>query len=172
MSIFPTSLKSSVSDIQDMGGVMHKKTAGVTLVELMVTLAVLAVLVSIGYPMYTEQVRKARRSDARGGVMELAMAMDRHDATFGRYTESTVAVSGISYTDGSPTPGVNATFDDDVARIARQYRDHFQFTITADADTYTITATPTGTDSDCTSISIDQTGTKTAVPSGNVDLCW
>ena len=151
---------------------MRKKLAGVTLVELMVTLAVLAILVSVGYPMYTDQVRKARRADARGGVMELAMAMDRHEGAFGRYTESKTSITGVTFTDGNPTPGVNATFDDDVTRIANQYSEFFAFTITADADTYTITAVPTGTDSVCTSISIDQTGTKTAVPTGNVDLCW
>jgi type IV pilus assembly protein PilE len=161
-----------------MGGVMHKKTAGVTLVELMVTLAVLAILVSIGYPMYTDQVRKSRRVDARGGVMELAMAMDRHEGAFGRYTESATTIAGITFADGSPTPGLNATFDDDVTRIAAQYREFFNFTITADNDTYTITATPTGgqaNDSDCASFSINQIGTKSALDSStsdNTNLCW
>jgi type IV pilus assembly protein PilE len=157
---------------------MRKKVAGVTLVELMITLAVLAILVSIGYPMYTDQVRKARRADARGAVMELAMAMDRHEGSFGRYTESNATITGVTFTDGAPLPGVNATFDDDVTRIARQYSDFFNFTINADAGTYTITATPTGgqvNDEDCVSFSINQIGTKTALDSSSADntnLCW
>lgn len=151
---------------------MRKFASGLTLVELMVTLAVLAIIAAIGYPMYTAQVQKARRADARAGVMELAMAEEREYGSWGGYTESNVAIAGITFADGAPTPDANSTFNDDVTRVANEYSNYYTFTITADDSTYTIRATPTGVqvnDAACTFYSVDQTGTKNAT---DVNLCW
>ncbi|MBA1331553.1 pilus assembly protein PilE, partial [Candidatus Endoriftia persephone str. Guaymas] len=58
---------------------------GFTLIELMITIAVLVILVGIGYPLYSEQLQKARRVDARSGLMRLAMAEERFYALNGSY---------------------------------------------------------------------------------------
>jgi type IV pilus assembly protein PilE len=150
---------------------MRKRAAGLTLVELMITLAILAIIASVGYPMYTAQVLKARRADARAGVMELAMAEEREFAAWGGYSESN-SITGVTFADGAPAPDANSTFDDDVARIAREYGQFYTFTITADNSTYTISAAPTAvqaSDTACASFSVDQTGAKNAT---DVDLCW
>ena len=42
-----------------------RKIRGFTLVELMVAVAVLAILTAIAYPMYQDQVRKSRRATTR-----------------------------------------------------------------------------------------------------------
>lgn len=152
----------------------HTKRAvlGLTLVELMVVLAVLAIIATIGYPMYTAQVQKGRRVDARAGVMELAMAQEREFAAWGGYSEPSVAITGITATDGTPAPNANSNFHGDLRRIAGQYSDFYSFTITADNNTFSITATATGVqaaDGACATFGIDQTGAKSAT---NVDLCW
>ncbi len=143
---------------------MRKRALGLTLVELMITLAILAIIASVGYPMYTAQVLKARRADARAGVMELAMAQEREFAAWGGYSES-ASITGVTFTDGAPAPDANSNFDDDVARIAGEYGQFYTFTITADNSTYTISAAPTGgqaSDTSCAAFSVNQAGVKSA----------
>jgi len=150
----------------------RRRAAGLTLVELMVTLAVLAIIVTIGYPMYTAQVQKARRADARAGVMEIAMAQEREFAAWGGYSEPTGAIAGITSNDGAPAPDANSVFNTDMARIGAQYGANYTFTVTATDTTFTITATATGkqaSDASCATFSVDQTGTKGAT---DVNLCW
>ncbi|MBS3745013.1 MAG: prepilin-type N-terminal cleavage/methylation domain-containing protein, partial [Wenzhouxiangellaceae bacterium] len=45
-----------------------KNTRGFTLIELMITVAILAILVGIALPAYQNQVQKARRADAVSGL--------------------------------------------------------------------------------------------------------
>jgi len=56
---------------------MNKQTA-FTLIELMVTVAIVGILASIAYPSYQDSVRKSRRADVKGVVLGLANAMERH----------------------------------------------------------------------------------------------
>ncbi|MFT6276423.1 MAG: type IV pilus assembly protein PilE, partial [Halioglobus sp.] len=48
-----------------------KKTAGFTLIELMVVVAVIGLLLAIVMPNYSESVRKSRRADAIKTLMEM-----------------------------------------------------------------------------------------------------
>jgi type IV pilus assembly protein PilE len=147
---------------------------GITLVELMVVIAILAILATIGYPMYVEQVQKGRRVDARSGVMEIALAMEKEFAAWGQYSEPTATIAGISATDGTPAPDANSNFHANLRQIAELYTDYYNFTITAGNanDTFIVTATPTGIQADdtkCAFLSVNQVGVKTAT---DVDLCW
>ncbi len=150
----------------------RRAVLGLTLVELMITLAVMAILAAVGYPMYTAQVQKSRRVEARAAVMEIAMAQEREFGAWGGYSEPSVAIAGVTANDGAPAPDASSNFNGDVTRIAAQYTDFYSFTITADNDTFAITATATGTqaaDTDCATFGIDQSGLKTAT---DVNLCW
>ena len=49
-----------------------RQTAGFTLIEMMIVIAILAIIIAIAYPAYTEQVRKARRADAVASMMATA----------------------------------------------------------------------------------------------------
>jgi len=61
------------------------KTRGFTLIELMITVAVVAIIAAIAYPSYQEQIRKTRRSDAKAALMNAAAIMERHYTQFGQY---------------------------------------------------------------------------------------
>jgi type IV pilus assembly protein PilE len=143
-----------------------KFSFGLTLIELMVTIAVLAFITAIGYPLYTAQVQKGRRVDARSGVMELAMAEERERAAWGGYSEPSVAIPGITSADSKPIPNASSVFHEDLMRIADQYGEFYSFNITADQDTFTIEATPVApqdADTTCDSFAIDQAGRKFAI---------
>ena len=53
------------------------RQAGVTLVELMVAVSIVAILASVAYPSYLEQVRKGRRAEAQAVLMEASQFLER-----------------------------------------------------------------------------------------------
>jgi len=59
--------------------------SGFTLVEVMIALAIVAILASIAYPSYQEQVRKSRRGHCPGELQLLANAMERSFTLTGTY---------------------------------------------------------------------------------------
>ena len=59
--------------------------AGFTLVELMVVLAVIAVLISIVAPHYTGRINRAEEAVLRENLTIMREALDRHFADAGRY---------------------------------------------------------------------------------------
>lgn len=54
---------------------------GFTLIELMITVAIVAILASIAYPSYQNQVRASARNAAQADMMELAQWMERRFTT-------------------------------------------------------------------------------------------
>lgn len=51
---------------------------GFTLIELMITVAIIAILSALAYPSYIESVRKGRRAEARAAVSNLMQQQERH----------------------------------------------------------------------------------------------
>jgi type IV pilus assembly protein PilE len=49
-----------------------KRTAGFSLIELMIVVTVAAILVGVAVPTYQNQIRKSRRTDAKTAVLDLA----------------------------------------------------------------------------------------------------
>ncbi|SJM96161.1 Tfp pilus assembly protein PilE [Crenothrix polyspora] len=62
-----------------------KTQKGFTLIELMITVAIVGILASIAVPNYQKSVMKARRADAKGALVSLANAMERHYTETGGY---------------------------------------------------------------------------------------
>jgi len=54
-------------------------------IELMIVLAVLSIIVAIGYPSYQEHVKKSRRAEGMGQLLELADRMERAYSDRGTY---------------------------------------------------------------------------------------
>lgn len=56
---------------------MAKSLSGFTLIELMVTVAIMAILAAVAYPSYQESVRKAKRTEGRAALMQLMQQQER-----------------------------------------------------------------------------------------------
>lgn len=132
---------------------MSEKYKGFTLIELMITVAIVAILAAVAYPAYTEQVRSSKRADAMGGLMELAQFMER------TFTENG------TYKPGGSDPTLPASISGHA---------NYAFTISAStATTYTVQAAPSGAQSGdrCGNLTLTSTGVK-GVGSSTVASCW
>lgn len=70
---------------------------GMTLIELMIVVALIAVLGAIAVPSYQAYVMKARRADARGALTNAAQMLERfatENATTG-YSTATLGSAGV-----------------------------------------------------------------------------
>lgn len=56
---------------------MRKYMGGITLIELMIVIVILSILVAIGYPNYREFAARAKRTEARAALLEIAAAQER-----------------------------------------------------------------------------------------------
>lgn len=75
------------------------KSAGFTLIELMIVIAILGIVVAIALPSYQDSVSKSRRADAQGVLTSFANTMERYYTT-----NSTYAGAGASGGNtGAPT---------------------------------------------------------------------
>lgn len=67
--------------------VRRDRAAGFTLVELMVVLAIIALLISIVAPHYAGRVTRAEETVLRENLLMMRDALDKHYADSGRYPE-------------------------------------------------------------------------------------
>jgi type IV pilus assembly protein PilE len=141
---------------------MNRSTAGFSLIELLIVIAIIGVLASIAYPSYQDSVAKTRRNDAASALMESVQALERYYTVNHRYTNSSGNLPAI-YPTKAPNNGVT----------------YYNIAVagTPTASTFTLRASPTGamTGDYCGNFQIDQSGVLSldSASSGyTVAKCW
>jgi type IV pilus assembly protein PilE len=128
----------------------QRRIGGFTLIELMIVVAVIAILAAIAYPSYLQQVIKSRRATGAACLMEMAQAMERHYTTTMAYTDAVLPGGCQDETD-----------------------ENYDYALTEhEATEFTIMATAKGSqlkDDLCKDMSIDQTGSKTVSGTASAD---
>lgn len=79
---------------------MRIRTSGFTLLELMITLVIVAILAAVAIPSYQQYVTKARRTDATTALLQLAAAQEKYFLSNNQYATSMVLL-GIPATSPS-----------------------------------------------------------------------
>jgi type IV pilus assembly protein PilE len=140
--------------------IRRDRSAGFTLIELMTAILVAAILGTIAVPMYTNQIQKSRRTEAKTALLDLAAREERFFSTNGAYT----ATAGSLGYSALPV-GIGGNY----------YQ--LSVAIGVGGATFSGSATPQGVqtkDTACATFSLDNTGaqsvsgTATATPS----TCW
>ncbi|HLO95488.1 MAG TPA: type IV pilin protein [Burkholderiaceae bacterium] len=125
----------------------HRSAAnGFTLIEIMVALAVVAILASIALPSYAAYVKKSRARGAAADLATLAMNMENKlqlQLSYPVY-ESAVEATATLF------PGWSASMSA-----------NFKYTVKSTSSSYELKASGLGTLSDC-SLTLTSTGSRTA----------
>jgi type IV pilus assembly protein PilE len=69
---------------------VSQRPRGFTLVETLIVVALITILAVIAVPSYQDSIRKARRTEAVGGLLDLADRMERYYADQRTYLAATV----------------------------------------------------------------------------------
>lgn len=136
---------------------MTNNNAGFTLIEVLITVAILGILTAIVIPSHNHSTAKARRTDAKIALMESASSLEKCFVINNQYDHA----SCTSY----PASGA------DVVYSAEGHYKVVATNLTATSFTLTASAadnSPQVSDSHCASFSITSAGVKNAT---NTD-CW
>ena len=127
---------------------MKHHVSGFTLIELMIAIAIIAIIASIAYPSYQEQVRSSRRSTAMGDLQSLAQALERYFNANDTYVGAgTVGGPPTVYASESPIDSSTKYYDLTTAVLT--------------GTTYTVRATPKGSQAGDGIIELSFTGART-----------
>ena len=135
---------------------------GFSLIELMIVIAIIAVLVAIAIPAYSRYEYRARRADGQNILLSIANAQERYYATNNHFG----ALSDIGYT---ATPVLSANGFYTVAMVPAS---------ASTSQTYTATATPQLAQMNdlCYKLTINSAGKKTPTPASAASSangsCW
>jgi len=123
-----------------------KHQQGFTLIELMITVAIVAILAAIAYPSYTNYVKRSYRSEGIALLNDATAKMERFYAQNNTYAGATLAKLGYS----DPMMSTNGKYKLTIPNPT--------------ATTYSVQVAPQGSQATdtCGTLSVIQDGTKSA----------
>ena len=146
-----------------------RRAGGFTLIELMIAVVIAAILLSITVPLYMDQIRKSRRTEAKSAVLDLA---GREERLFSVNNAYSATPSDLGY------GAVGDTFPITIGGGYYQLTVAVPVTVPPNT-TFTVTATAISTDqlndTDCRTYTVNQLGVQTATNASsalNTAACW
>ena len=131
---------------------------GFTLIEMVVVLAILAILVAVTYPSYQNYLFRGRRADGREMLQRVAAAQERFYTNRNRYTTDLTGATGINLGSDYSEAG------------------HYRISIVVPdgGQSFTLTATPQGIQArdPCGNLTVNNVGARGFSGSASNGSCW
>jgi type IV pilus assembly protein PilE len=131
---------------------MRRHGRGFTLIELLIGMVVVAILAAVAVPGYNNQMRKARRAEAREALMQLQAAQERW------------RTNNVSYATSVTELGQSATTGQGNYALAISGATGAAYTATATAQA------KQASDSECAAMTVTVAGGTTTY--GPTNACW
>ncbi len=136
----------------------RRASGGFTLIELMITVAVIGIIAAIAYPSYQDSIRKARRTDGMLVLTEASQFMERFGALNLRYDQDAagVAVALPANLASAPKEGSTKYYNITIQSVSQ--------------GGYTLQAEPVNAQADdvCGTLKVDSLGVRSAART----TCW
>jgi type IV pilus assembly protein PilE len=132
----------------------HRAQRGITLIEMMVVVAIVAILGTIAVGNYRASVLRSNRAEATAALLRIQAAEEKYYLSRNAYTEDPALLGLAENTERG------------------LYR--LDVDVSDDGDRFTATATAIGSqtsDEECPVFTIDEAGARTPVP-GDANRCW
>ncbi len=128
------------------------KPEGFSLIELIIALAIVAILATIALPSYQQQLLQTQRSDGTTALATFAQKMERYFLENGSYSGATTSLYQELSNQG-----------------------YYQLSVTSTSDSYQLSATPLDAqteDSECATLTLNELGERGITGSSTTEQCW
>jgi type IV pilus assembly protein PilE len=141
-------------------GKAGQRVRGMTLIELMIVVGIVALLAAVALPSYNRQVQKSRRTDGHNILLRIAAEQERYYTNFNRYTANLNA---------APPGGLG---------MVSSVSEHGYYVVTAavgaGGQTFTLTGTPQNTQAAdlCANLTLGNSDAKGYSGTEENGVCW
>lgn len=149
---------------------VRRAVRGFTLIEVMIVVAIVAILAAVAYPSYMESVARGKRADAKGALLKNVQWIER------QYSFSN-AYNLLSDRNTALNKNVLPALTEPKVSGAKGYT--FAFTGTHDATRFTLAATPDNASDKCGTLTLAHTGERGLIIGGTassdqtlIASCW
>lgn len=145
----------------------NSKASGFTLIELVITMVIAAILAAVAIPAYSSYVRKAQRTEAKTALLDIASLEERYYSTNNQYSQAPADL-GYTATTANTLTLASGNYIITLSAVAPTPLNPATYSMTANV----VAGTNQAKDTACQSFTLTNQGIQTASPDTTPPTCW